>query len=1814
MITWVHFVRQNPVLVLTHCLHSLSLVSLVLFCPFVSSSNITDSLKDKSWFNSSSTSTSSTSSRHTRKSRHSNSPGRHSKYKRSAHDDSDDSDIDFEDLMSQLDDELTPESGKTHSRTGFDSAESTPQKKEEPSRPKYSWETGGSSGFEFKGKTSQSYFDTEKDSKKEATTSSTSKMNPKTSAVSTKKDKDTTTKPKNEYAYSDDDWEDEYDDDFEDESMEQQQPSSLDLLSTPTSSGGYSASSKKTSPVPAIPLGQHNPNPSTSLSSAADENPRSGRKVEPVPSDGLPSPGGPPTPHQTSDELDVSAPQELQATPAVQSTVSTSIMSNATDMTTTSSNTLDLTTSTMNSTMETLKPLDQPLGPIDNGTPDSAKGPEASFANMPSVSASGQTNTSTTSTLSALSDTQESYLETLKPDESVQATRSPGAMSHGSEDDLFAARDRLLNQQKENKDDSIGTPVAKAGNHDNLNTTSGTVGTNDGRQDMAGRTLDLDFDNFGKQWQASHPPTPSSTAADKLIKETVGSRQNSPAKANEGEEEREEDKQQLLQPSTSTLSTATSTSSTSSSSPEESSSSDDNSSVDLEQRAREEHARKMEELRANMAVSVPQNNHLQTGDTPGSPDWFDLHLKNLRDSAIRAVDDDPNDEGRHGLRFSYDSQSNESKSSSTGKKKTSGSKKTVNSNSGSGSNLNKSTKSVKSTGSGSKTKKVGPNYKVSSRLYPGPKNKNKENGNGTANKKKGDALNKSTGGGKKTTHSRLKKPTPTKGNKASSQSKAPSKSIDSGKKSTETTRTGRTGSSNSKSKSKYVGNEYVFSDDDEDDSDSDISDISDISDMEDNATENRLAEEREKLRQEKHKQKQIRERHEKKLKELEENIDAALMEAQLSSLLAKQQQANATNVMMAAQNSVGEPDMSNAPQHMPPHMMNSVNSLRMSQSMDTTADWDNIRKEWTQVSMAKEEIKELEFEARHERLKYELERTQHDKKQAEEQFENKLAIKDKKMQEMKEEYEEKLKELRIAKAQLEKSARTNDQDMFKQRILRGENIEGIHQQEVEQIRKDLIDQERLIDGYQQENERLIAENHDLHEQLKELQRSQYDENERLIDQINRLQQQIMNKQSTEDKEHQQQVQQANGINGTMESQAEAGQLKQRLTEYEMEIQHLRKEMTNREEEFRYELDKVRSSARRSTMGMGMGMDGMGGMRSSSNANFMSMSMELESNAMLKKMQLEHQGVVDEYERQLKSLRTKIDWYVENQEILSRHELTIQQQKTTIRGLEAEISRLMKETSSSESKVSVDKNGRVVRRPTSKPADVKRIKELESQVHELEEVIRERNPNSIAALIHASKPSDEENVEVKYLQDRVEQLQEQLKLKNEEMEVKVRTLRQEYEKTKAMYEKRNEGISKMHANATKHKGGRVQELEQQVEDIRDHFNRKVRDLEAKLQTAERKEEEAQSKVKKLQQLAKSHASSQAGSVSSMSSKASERAERAEKELREWKSKFEGKEKEVEVIKAKLKAIKKNQQKGKEDDAMSAKSGLSGISGISTGADVKEAIAAIEVARGIQRDLELAGVNSDTVDLQRISFDLSNVEADGSVQSQVIEQLRNALQVALREVVQLKNTKGVLEEALKRAGEASQPSLLQQAAQESAEKSNETRVKHLERMLEMANMETGRLSALVKRYEDEQHSLFQQSPALREIEKLESRIQNMEIQHRKREAELEEVLTHNKVYSRIQLEKNKDEFAAFAAEKNREVQRFKNEVANIIGGLQKLREERDRQKQEIARLENIVERYQRLHGNGGRHGREKEKENVERERKTLELRRVNIGERK
>ncbi len=251
----------------------------------------------------------------------------------------------------------------------------------------------------------------------------------------------------------------------------------------------------------------------------------------------------------------------------------------------------------------------------------------------------------------------------------------------------------------------------------------------------------------------------------------------------------------------------------------------------------------------------------------------------------------------------------------------------------------------------------------------------------------------------------------------------------------------------------------------------------------------------------------------------------------------------------------------------------------------------------------------------------------------------------------------------------------------------------------------------------------------------------------------------------------------NNLNNKFISSAGAadGSTLRNMLHAEMEIQSLKDEnehirATNRtkEQELKAEIDKLRQAKKDMECKIG-GID-MGVIQKESTA--------------LMNLKKSHEIEVQSLKKTMETLQNKLQWYVDNQEMLDQRDALVADLKSEVLQLKDRLAQKLNDSQVEDS---------ATKKKKSANSGQNKIRALENQVKELEQALLKRHPDSLSNLIRAAGPSDEEMVERKKLQKRVSELQNQLDEKDSEMNKSLRVLRLEHERVVASLKKQVEEL-------------------------------------------------------------------------------------------------------------------------------------------------------------------------------------------------------------------------------------------------------------------------------------------------------------------------------------------------------------------------------------------------------------------------------------
>ncbi|XP_070567506.1 centrosomal protein of 162 kDa-like [Ptychodera flava] len=213
----------------------------------------------------------------------------------------------------------------------------------------------------------------------------------------------------------------------------------------------------------------------------------------------------------------------------------------------------------------------------------------------------------------------------------------------------------------------------------------------------------------------------------------------------------------------------------------------------------------------------------------------------------------------------------------------------------------------------------------------------------------------------------------------------------------------------------------------------------------------------------------------------------------------------------------------------------------------------------------------------------------------------------------------------------------------------------------------------------------------------------------------------------------------------------------------------------------------------------------------------------------------------QHEKDTEGLRKKLKWYSENQDLLDRDAKALKEKDEMIQKLEEQIQQLQQQ------KDDKRKLNETQRRARERAADAKKIQDLERQVKEMENILRRRHPNSLPALIYAAATAPTENntspasksQAIVFLEERIQKLERELDEREMEAKKSLRTMEQRYNTMKLKFE---EHISRLEReldsfkradHSAEHPHTHVVALERELKSVRERYQRETEDLRERL---------------------------------------------------------------------------------------------------------------------------------------------------------------------------------------------------------------------------------------------------------------------------------------------------------------------------------------------------------------------------------------------
>uniref|UniRef100_A0A8K9XMJ0 Centrosomal protein of 162 kDa n=1 Tax=Oncorhynchus mykiss TaxID=8022 RepID=A0A8K9XMJ0_ONCMY len=351
------------------------------------------------------------------------------------------------------------------------------------------------------------------------------------------------------------------------------------------------------------------------------------------------------------------------------------------------------------------------------------------------------------------------------------------------------------------------------------------------------------------------------------------------------------------------------------------------------------------------------------------------------------------------------------------------------------------------------------------------------------------------------------------------------------------------------------------------------------------------------------------------------------------------------------------------------------------------------------------------------------------------------------------------------------------------------------------IEKEVKEQETIIQGYQQENEKLYLQMKALQAQSKLNEEAMFTENQRLLNELALTNNSPRTVGNVGCVAH---IQRITELLGQMQA---AQRTEERLVEETHRLKQEKQALEVDLEMMRKERDLAKAQV----------------VYTSGDKSF------------------ELQVAKDRHKEEVCVLKKRLQWYAENQELLDRDSARLRAATADTHKLTEQVEKL---------KMEVGKRANQ-NKTKERAGDAKRIQDLERQVKEMEKILRQRNPNSLPALIYAAAnaPAVDEDGGAKsspptqtraLLERRIQRLEAELESRDDEAKRSLRAMEQQYQRIKLQYEQQisdlEQRLTQKHPVQTGSPGvwqAQVCSLQQELELLKENHQSRGRTLQAEV---------------------------------------------------------------------------------------------------------------------------------------------------------------------------------------------------------------------------------------------------------------------------------------------------------------------------------------------------------------------------------------------
>uniref|UniRef100_A0A667ZTQ9 Centrosomal protein of 162 kDa n=1 Tax=Myripristis murdjan TaxID=586833 RepID=A0A667ZTQ9_9TELE len=371
----------------------------------------------------------------------------------------------------------------------------------------------------------------------------------------------------------------------------------------------------------------------------------------------------------------------------------------------------------------------------------------------------------------------------------------------------------------------------------------------------------------------------------------------------------------------------------------------------------------------------------------------------------------------------------------------------------------------------------------------------------------------------------------------------------------------------------------------------------------------------------------------------------------------------------------------------------------------------------------------------------------------------------------------------------------------------------VTEEKLKQIDKEMQEQETLIKGYQQENEKLYVQMKSQQVKSKANEEAMFTENQRLLNELASMREQW------------------NKTSRTMGNVCPMDHT-QRITELLAQMNTLqRNEAKLLEETHRLKQEKQALQVDLQLMKQERDLAKAQAVSASENKSY---EMHVQE---------------DRHKEEVAALKKKLHWFAENQDLLDRDASRLKAATAETQQLKEQVEKL---------KMDVGKrDSRQQSKTMERAGDARKIQDLEQKVKELQQILRQRNPNSLPALIYAAVAAGEAEGQdtaktsppsrvTALLERRIQRLEAELESHDEEAKRSLRAMEQQFQRIKLRYEQQISELEQQlvlkqqleagsSASHSEPRELQVQTLKEELQQVKETHQNREKSLEDQIQS-------------------------------------------------------------------------------------------------------------------------------------------------------------------------------------------------------------------------------------------------------------------------------------------------------------------------------------------------------------------------------------------